>query len=275
MPRIATREVGVALHIGADDGNERLPFQPREEPCWGLAGFDGKLLLDVGNEVVEPRPTSGPDAADLGARQPLRPLRDRYGDEVAAQLILVAAGDTNVGITPSWEHLRSLSATLSASARSPASPQLAHRDVSAVDRKRSPLPTLKPRVQQSLLARTCTSSRVALASRARRYTLLDCANTHRCPSNHHEIDDIVPFAKNGRYMRHQVSTKSLREHVNDIIGIDDDELIAQAEHVLSLILSAYNDDDFSELGVTTRKCSECTNQRYFPISQKRLAKFVR
>jgi hypothetical protein len=26
--RIVTREVGVALHIGADDGNERLPFQP-------------------------------------------------------------------------------------------------------------------------------------------------------------------------------------------------------------------------------------------------------
>ena len=46
------------------------------------------------------RPTSGTDAVDLGARQPLRPLRDRYGDEVAAQLILVAAGDTNVGITP-------------------------------------------------------------------------------------------------------------------------------------------------------------------------------
>ena len=35
-----------------------------------------------------------------GARQPLRSLRPRYGDEVAAQLILVAAGDTNVGITP-------------------------------------------------------------------------------------------------------------------------------------------------------------------------------
>jgi hypothetical protein len=57
VPRIVTREVGVALHIGADDGNERLPFQPGEEPCWGLAGFDGKLLLDVGNEA---RPTSRP-----------------------------------------------------------------------------------------------------------------------------------------------------------------------------------------------------------------------
>jgi hypothetical protein len=44
--------------------------------------------------------SAGAHAADLGARQPLRPLRDRYGDEVAAQLILVAAGDTNVGITP-------------------------------------------------------------------------------------------------------------------------------------------------------------------------------
>jgi hypothetical protein len=30
----------------------------------------------------------------------------------------------------------------------------------------------------------------------------------------------------------------LREHVNVIIGIDDDELIARADYVLSLILSA-------------------------------------
>ena len=44
VPRIATREVGVALHIGADDGNERFPFQPTEEPCRGLAGFDGFKL---------------------------------------------------------------------------------------------------------------------------------------------------------------------------------------------------------------------------------------
>jgi hypothetical protein len=38
----------------------------------------------------------------------------------------------------------------------------------------------------------------------------------------------------------------LREHVNDIIDIDDDELIARVDYVLSLILSAYNDDDFIE-----------------------------
>jgi hypothetical protein len=44
VPRIATREVGVALHIGADNGNERLPFQPAKEPCRGLAGFDGFKL---------------------------------------------------------------------------------------------------------------------------------------------------------------------------------------------------------------------------------------
>jgi hypothetical protein len=46
-------------------------------------------------------------------------------------------------------------------------------------------------------------------------------------------------------MRYRPSTDCLREHVNDIIDIDDDELIAQAEHVLSLILSAYNNDDDS------------------------------
>src|ERR1700758_3975276 len=102
VPHIATREVGVALHIGADDGNERLPFQPGEEPCWGLAGFDGKLLLDVGNEVVEMRPDRppGPDVVNLGACQPLRPVRPRYVDPVADQMILMAAGDTTVGSRP-------------------------------------------------------------------------------------------------------------------------------------------------------------------------------
>jgi hypothetical protein len=44
-------------------------------------------------------------------------------------------------------------------------------------------------------------------------------------------------------MRRQSSTDSLREHVNDIIEINDDQLIARADYVLSLILSAYNDDD--------------------------------
>jgi hypothetical protein len=38
----------------------------------------------------------------------------------------------------------------------------------------------------------------------------------------------------------------LCEHVNDIINLDDDELIAWAEYVLSLILSGYNDEDFVE-----------------------------
>jgi hypothetical protein len=40
----------------------------------------------------------------------------------------------------------------------------------------------------------------------------------------------------------------LREHVNDIIDMDDDELIAWAEYVLSLILSAYNDENGEEHG---------------------------
>jgi hypothetical protein len=44
VPRSATREVGVALHIGGDNGNERLPFPPGEEPFRGLAGFDGFKL---------------------------------------------------------------------------------------------------------------------------------------------------------------------------------------------------------------------------------------
>jgi hypothetical protein len=70
VPRIATSEVGVALPIGADDANERLPFQSGEEPCWGLAGFDTKLLMDVGN------------------------------DPVANQMILMAASDTTVGSGP-------------------------------------------------------------------------------------------------------------------------------------------------------------------------------
>ena len=73
MPRIATREVGVALHIGADDGNERLPFQSGEDPCWGLAGFDAKLLMDVGNDLV------------------------------ADQMILMAASDTTVGSGPFFQ----------------------------------------------------------------------------------------------------------------------------------------------------------------------------
>jgi hypothetical protein len=30
-------------------------FSPGEEPWEGLAGFDGKLVLNVGNEVVEMR----------------------------------------------------------------------------------------------------------------------------------------------------------------------------------------------------------------------------
>jgi hypothetical protein len=47
-------------------------------------------------------------------------------------------------------------------------------------------------------------------------------------------------------MWHRASTDSLREHVNDIIDIDD-ELIAHADYVLSLILSAYNDNDSTEL----------------------------
>ena len=38
----------------------------------------------------------------------------------------------------------------------------------------------------------------------------------------------------------------MREPVNDIIVHADDELIAQAEHVLSLILSARNDEDFND-----------------------------
>jgi Tn3 transposase DDE domain len=40
------------------------------------------------------------NAADLGARQPLRPLRAGYGDTIAARVIDLAPGDTNVGITP-------------------------------------------------------------------------------------------------------------------------------------------------------------------------------
>jgi hypothetical protein len=48
-------------------------------------------------------------------------------------------------------------------------------------------------------------------------------------------------------MRHRSSTNSLREHINDIVDIDDHELIARADYVLSLILSAYNDDEFTEL----------------------------
>jgi hypothetical protein len=43
--------------------------------------------------------------------------------------------------------------------------------------------------------------------------------------------------------RDRASADSLREHVNDINGMDDDELIARANYVLSLILSAYNDDE--------------------------------
>jgi len=55
VARIATREAGVALHIGADDGNKRLPLQPGEKSRCGLAGFDGELFLDVGYQVVEMR----------------------------------------------------------------------------------------------------------------------------------------------------------------------------------------------------------------------------
>jgi hypothetical protein len=43
VPRLAAREGGVALHIGLN-GNEHLPFQPGEEPCRRLAGFDGFKL---------------------------------------------------------------------------------------------------------------------------------------------------------------------------------------------------------------------------------------
>jgi Helix-turn-helix domain of resolvase len=64
---------------------------------------------------------------------------------------------------------------------------------------------------------------------------------------HPPISVLVPFAKNDKYMWHRSSTNSLREHVNEIIGIDDAELTARADYVLSLILSAYNDDDFTEL----------------------------
>ena len=43
---------------------------------------------------------SGADAADLGARQSLRPLRTGHDDPTAAQMIHMAAGDTTVGSRP-------------------------------------------------------------------------------------------------------------------------------------------------------------------------------
>ena len=41
-----------------------------------------------------------PDAADLGARESLRPVRARHGDQVAHRLTDLAAGDTTVGSRP-------------------------------------------------------------------------------------------------------------------------------------------------------------------------------
>ena len=40
------------------------------------------------------------DAADLGAREPVRPLRARHERPIAARLIQMAAGDTTVGSRP-------------------------------------------------------------------------------------------------------------------------------------------------------------------------------
>ena len=51
-------------------------------------------------EARAPRPQR-PDAADLGAREPVRPLRTRHERPIAAHLTQMAAGDTTVGSTPS------------------------------------------------------------------------------------------------------------------------------------------------------------------------------
>jgi hypothetical protein len=49
---------------------------------------------------VDRNRSRGADAADAGTRQSLRPLRAGHVDPTAAQMIQMAAGDTNVGSTP-------------------------------------------------------------------------------------------------------------------------------------------------------------------------------
>ncbi len=52
---------------------------------------------------LEPRDLMRVDAADLGAREPVRPLRARHERPATPAVVQMAPGDMTVGSTPSWE----------------------------------------------------------------------------------------------------------------------------------------------------------------------------
>ena len=72
--------------------------------CTGELQAGGRVRYRRGAASVvrkaNPQRSPRPDTADLGAREPLRPLRTRHGGPTADQLTNLAADDTTVGSRP-------------------------------------------------------------------------------------------------------------------------------------------------------------------------------
>src|SRR5208337_3846046 len=92
--------------------DEQSPRRSRDQHVVTAPAAELHGLREHAHAAGSPRPaplarpidrnrSQGAYAADVGTRQSLRPLRARHVDPTAAQMIQMAAGDTNVGSRPS------------------------------------------------------------------------------------------------------------------------------------------------------------------------------